>query len=748
MRRSLTGIKDRWTSAGPGGSVVRHLLPAAAATLFVLAFLRWQGEQLGLYGTTAGLLLMTAASIGIISGLVLHLARSLDHASATQLEVQQRLRHSSQYFELSHDMVCTAGFDGVFRELNHAWTEALGWTETELRSRPFVEFVHPDDRERTAQETACLADGKTTADFYNRYATKDGQWRWIEWKARADLEDGTIYASARDVTHRKSAEAALERGERQTRQILATAHDAFVSIDGEGTIIDWNPQAEASFGWSREEALGRELATTIIPEGNREAHTRGLARFLETGEGKVVGKRLELTALNRDGYEFPVELTISPLMTDRGYIFNAFLRDISERKRATEDIADARDLALQASSTKSMFVATASHEIRTPINGVIGVSEMLLDTDLNDEQRGYAETIISSGEALVEIIDDLLDFSKIEAGRLDLDLADVDLRETIAQACSMLAVQARCKGLELVVVVDADVPALVRADAGRWRQVVANFVSNSIKFTAEGEITVRASASRSTGSTTVVRLEVTDTGIGIEDTALGQLFEPYSQADGSTTRLFGGTGLGLAISKQLIELMGGQIGVESQIGRGSSFWFEVEVEVAVIDGREEGSEGVSEPVDPADCVPPNGSSRCILVVEDNPVNQLVTGRLVEKCGFEAQIAGNGRQALEAMSDGRFAAVLMDCQMPELDGDETTREIRRRALGKWRIPIIAVTANAMHGERERCIAQGADDYLTKPLRHEALRGALDRWVPDSPQGLLSPSGSRGPAPRPV
>jgi len=746
MRRSLTGVKDLWTSAGPGGSVVRHLLAPAAAALLVLAYLRWQGQDVGLFGTTVGLLLMTTASIGVISGLVLHLARSLDRAAASQLEAQRRLRHSSRYFELSHDMVCTAGFDGIFRELNPAWTETLGWSETELRSRPFVEFVHPDDRERTVQETACLADGGITADFSNRYATKDGQWRWIEWKARADLEDETIYASARDVTHRKAAEAALEGGERQTRQILATAHDAFVSIDADGVIIDWNPQAEASFGWSREEALGRELATTIIPEGNRDAHRRGLARFLETGEGNAIGKRLELSAVNRDGHEFPIELTISPLMTDRGYIFNAFLRDISERKRATEDIAAARDLALQASSTKSMFVASASHEIRTPINGVIGVSEMLLDTDLSDEQRGYAETIISSGEALVEIIDDLLDFSKIEAGRLELDPADVDLRETIAQACSMLAVQARRKGLELVVGVDADVPALVRADAGRWRQVVANFVSNSIKFTAEGEITVRVSASQSTGSTTVVRLEVTDTGIGIDDTALGRLFEPYSQADGSTTRLYGGTGLGLAISKQLIELMGGEIGVESQIGRGSSFWFEVEL--AVVDGREEGSEDVSELVDLGEGIPTDGSSRCILVVEDDPVNQLVAERLVEKCGFEAQVAGNGRQALEAMSEGRFAAVLMDCQMPELDGDETTREIRRRALGKWRIPIIAVTANAMHGERERCIAHGADDYLTKPLRHEALRGALDRWVPDSPQGLLSASGSRGPARRPA
>jgi len=324
------------TSQGPGGTVIRRLLPTVVGIMIAVAFLRWTGAHQGLYGDTVGLLLMTTVTISVITGLLWYFAGRLDRDDARRRSAELQLERRSRYFDLSHDLVCTAGHDGVFTQVNAAWTQTLGWSEEELCSRPFTEFVHPDDRQTTEQETAGLTQGGVTVDFLNRYATKDGDWRWLDWKAVAVPEDGVIYASARDVTARKAAEAAEETSRAETRQILETAHDAFVAIDADGMITDWNPQAEVVFGWSRREALNRELAELIVPEAQRDAHRRGIAHFLATGEGPVLGQRIELTALHRDGRELPVELTISALQTERGHTFNAFLRDISERVAAND----------------------------------------------------------------------------------------------------------------------------------------------------------------------------------------------------------------------------------------------------------------------------------------------------------------------------------------------------------------------------------------------------------------------------
>jgi len=338
------------TSDGPGGSIIRRLLPTIIGVLMVLAFLRWEGARQGLYGDTVGLVLMTTAAIAVIVALLWYFAARIERDEARRIVSDAELRRGSRYFELSRDLVCTANLDGVFTQVNAPWTEALGWSEAELCSRPFTEFVHPDDREITERESAGLAQGGVTVDFVNRYATKAGGWRWFEWKAVASPEDGLIYASARDVTDRKAAEAALAASESRTRQILETAHDAFVAIDAAGMIIDWNPQAEAVFGWPKQQACGSELAELIIPEDLREAHRRGIAHFLATGEGPVLGKRIELTALDRDGRTFPIELTISALQTADGQTFNAFLRDVSEQKASSELLERQRRQLIQAQS--------------------------------------------------------------------------------------------------------------------------------------------------------------------------------------------------------------------------------------------------------------------------------------------------------------------------------------------------------------------------------------------------------------
>ena len=324
-------------SEGPGGALMRRALPAAVAALAILSLLRWLGQEAGLYGTTTGIVSMTITSIAIVGGLLWHFAGKLDRAHAAQLAVDADLRASSRHFELSSDMLCTAGFDGVFRRVNRAWSETLGWSEEELCSRPFVEFVHPDDREKTEKESEGLAAGDVTVDFTNRYATKDGGWRWIDWRAVANLEEGVIYASARDVTDRKALDAKLGASELQNRQILETANDAFISIDAEGCVVNWNPMAEKTFGWSREEAMGCDLSEMIVPQELRDAHRGGLRRAAENGgEGKLMGQILKLPALHRDGHEFPIELTLSPLATADGLTFNAFARDITEREASAQ----------------------------------------------------------------------------------------------------------------------------------------------------------------------------------------------------------------------------------------------------------------------------------------------------------------------------------------------------------------------------------------------------------------------------
>jgi signal transduction histidine kinase/ActR/RegA family two-component response regulator len=405
--------------------------------------------------------------------------------------------------------------------------------------------------------------------------------------------------------------------------------------------------------------------------------------------------------------------------------FNAMLTEIQARDG---ELRRARAQAEAGLRAKAEFLATMSHELRTPMNGVIGMSDLLLGTDLNSEQREYGETVQSSAQALLTILNDILDFSKVDGGHLELERVDFDPRSAVRDVVGLLAELARGKGLALLGTVDPTVPDVVRGDPGRFRQVLMNLIGNAIKFTGTGEVVASVRLVAEDADTLTLRVEVRDTGIGIAPEVQGKLFQAFSQGDSSTTRRFGGTGLGLAISRRLVEMMGGQLGMDSEVGRGSTFWFTVRL------GKVQAPRPLAAPAPLAPMPPlragaPPGFRGRILAVEDNAVNKKVITRFLEKAGFQVDVADNGLQAVAAVARVDYDAVLMDCQMPEMDGYEATAAIRAAEAATTRhVPIIALTASAMASDRERCLAAGMDDYLRKPIDPVELFEMLTRWMP--------------------
>jgi PAS domain S-box-containing protein len=395
----------------------------------------------------------------------------------------------------------------------------------------------------------------------------------------------------------------------------------------------------------------------------------------------------------------------------------------------------AREAAEAGTRAKSEFLATMSHEIRTPMNGVIGMTELLMDTPLSPLQQTYAETISRSGEAMLDIINDILDFSKIEAGRIELEATTIDVHLLVADTVDLMTARAGQKGLDVTATIDNAIPRALVGDPTRLRQVLVNLLSNAIKFTSAGSVRVAVSVEAQGEADVLLRVAVADTGIGLQEQASAHLFQPFSQEDSSTTRKYGGTGLGLAICKKLVELMGGQIGVRSALGEGSTFWFTARLDIASTPVETAAADA---PPAPRSLPDRTGAARRLLVVDDSPINQRVAQGLLQRLGYEVDVASSGAEALRATEQTTYALIFMDCRMPDLDGFEATERIRSREGDTAHTPIVAMTADASTETRARCLSVGMDDFLPKPVRLADLQRIVQRAVSQRPAAPTTPT----------
>jgi PAS domain S-box-containing protein len=669
---------------------------------------------------------------------------SVLHYEGTVEDVSERRRAQDALAEANSKLeavirqsplaVITMDLEGRVRSWNPRARELFGWTEAEVLGADLP--IMPDPRRRIEE----CARGGLLHGAERQALRKDGSRLEVSvWNALlrdlAGQVRGVVTLVA-DNTERKRTEARLSESEQRYRNLFENASDIVFSVDLEGNFTSVNKAGELAGGYTRTELLTMNMSALLAPEDRARA-----AEIIGEMLAGVALGRYEMTLLAKSGRRMTLEV-VSRLAFQNGRPIgiHGIARDITERKewerkleeyaqelaRKNRELSEALAAARQAAEVKSRFLANMSHEIRTPMNGVLGMTDLLLETNLDPEQSTYAATVKSSAEALMVLINEILDISRIEAGKLELRPAPFDLGQLVAWVGAALEVQARQKGIEFRCSIEPGVPRAVRGDPTRLRQILDNLGSNAVKFTESGEVRVHIALDSETPEAATIRCTVEDTGIGIAPDQIGSLFQSFSQGDNSTTKRYAGAGLGLAISKQLVEMMGGAIGCESEPGRGSRFWFTVPLEKAP-DSVPIG--GPAAPLPGSGETPrENAAARRVLLAEDNEVNRLIALRLLDRAGYRAEAVPNGKLAVAQVVSGGYDAVLMDVHMPEMDGFEATAEIRRHENGFRHTPVIAMTARAMEGDREKCLEAGMDDYITKPVRKAELIATLERWLP--------------------
>ncbi len=653
------------------------------------------------------------------------LNRQLEQSRARQRQAQ---RERDRIFTNSLDLLCVASLDGFFKRINPQFSKTLGFSEQEILATPYIELTHPDDRQPTLDTLKQLTEGVDVVQFESRFRCRDGSWRWLAWNCPAPRgEDQLLYAVARDITENKRVERALRESQARFQTLVEHSPEAIVLLDLKtGNFVDANPNAEALFGLDREKLLktGPVPMSPPLQPGDIPSTELAEQRIREALAGN--SSAFEWIHLRADGQLVPCEVRLVRLPGDRPLV-RASITDVSWRKQAEQELRRAKEAAEAANRAKSDFLANMSHEIRTPMNAVIGMTEMVLDSELTDVQRDYLTTVMESGESLMTIINEILDFSKIEAGKLELESLPFSIRECIGDAMKSLALRAHTAGLELAWFVNADVPDELFGDASRLRQIVLNLVGNSLKFTRQGEVVVTVAlpdngSRQSDPGEVELQFAVTDTGIGIPPDRLEAIFEAFQQVDTSTTRRFGGTGLGLAICSRLVELMHGRIWVESELDRGTTFRFTCRFDVR--------------PADSSAGLPEQSSwpGVRVLVVDDNATNRRFMRQLLGKWGMRVKLAGQARQAIDLLKVAAEAGrpvelVLTDLHMPEMDGFDLALAIRQ-APQLQDTAVVMLTSGIRRGDAQRCAELGIIRHLLKPVKQSELRSAISAALAQS------------------
>ncbi len=684
--------------------------------------------------------------------------------------LQERTQEFEGFFQLALDLLCITDAQGHFLRANAAWSISLGYSTQELIGRQFLDFVHADDVAATQAAMEVLAEGHTVDGFINRYRTRQGEYRTIEW--RASPQGNRIYAAATDITERIKAEEQREAQRRSLEFIIESDISGYWDWDMINHTGFYSPAFARMLGYLPSELAPRddtwqELIYPVDLPGTyaaieRHVTSRGAtpfyveARYMHKN-GSLVwvivsGGVVEWLANGSPARMVGCHINITPAKESESQLQSTNLRLSDAVSEAQMQMMNAE----AANRAKSDFLANMSHEIRTPMNGVIGMTHLLSESNLDADQRHYVKNIQSSGQTLLSLINDILDLSKIEAGRFEFTPTDFTLERFLGEFSAPLRIQAQTKGVGFVCQAATDIPRHLRADANRLRQILLNLTGNALKFTSAGEVkldvSLRPAGTLDGNKGTLLHFAVSDTGPGIPAAQIGRLFKKFSQVDGTSTRVFGGTGLGLAISKELVVLMGGKIGVESTPGHGSTFWFAIPLQAASPDFKDPTDTATGTDYNPANMTLPANSR--ILLVEDNLTNQLVATGILNKFGINPDIADNGQLALDALKTKDYDLVLMDIQMPVMDGLTASRAIRAMGtnLSRPNLPIIGMTAHALAGDRELGMAAGLSDYLTKPIDPRILYETLCRWlkiVPITPvsQTTAPTMNAAAPAPAP-
>ena len=734
-----------WTSLAAPDDMER-LAPVIADALASRG--EWRGESLRkrLDGT------VFPADLSITrlpSGEMVSVARDVTERKRAENALRTSEERYRKILEQIQDGYFEVDLAGDLTFCNDALANIVGHTMLSIRGLNPRDFTDPATADRIhATFHRVFTTGEPNPGFDWVLETDDGRRVAVETSVSLmrDAEGNPVgfRGIMRDVTARKDAEEALRVSEQRYRLVTQATKETIWDADLVTGRTRWQGAIEEMFGHP-------ELPEFDAAWFEAQIHPDDRARFVAEQDAFFNSSDevwlTELRLRRRDGAYTQVLCRGIALRDENGRAVRMVgsMMDISERKRHELEMQKAQQQAEAANRAKSEFLANVSHEIRTPMNGVIGMTDLLLTTELDPRQREYADTVRRSGDSLLRIINDILDFSQIEAGKLRVDDLAYDVRAVVDETVALFIEPARAAGLELTSTVDPAVPALLRGDPGRVKQVLMNLVGNAVKFTEQGQVSVTVTVD---GDPARMVVRVGDTGIGLTEEQQGRLFQSFSQADASTTRRYGGTGLGLAISKQLTDLMGGRIWVDSEFGVGSTFGFELPLRPAQDQtGTTPRRTSPSARAQPVPSTRDGTAAGRVLVAEDNAVNQRVTAAMVERLGFAVEVAGDGERAVELLRTGEYAAVLMDVQMPGMDGFAATRAIRSHEAGSGgaRTPVIAMTANARAEDTEKALAAGMDAYLVKPVRAHELTRTLVEWVggvADAAGG--DRSGNRSPA----